>query len=887
MHHDESLHATYAWYLFKGRGYSYNPIMHGPLQFYVMAFLYMLFGDNETTARLFAVICGSGIVALPYFLRREIGRYGALTASLVLAISPTFLYFSRFARDDIYLDFFSLLMVLAMWSYLRERRPAYVYLLAFSAALAMVTMEASYITFFIFGSFVLLALLKEWLAGPSSGRAISEALRSIPLDAWLYSICTFGVTVVLLYSSFLSNPYGIWDPRHSLLSPDRQDILGGITYWISQHGVARGGQPWFYYLLLFPLYEQIALVFGLCGAVWAILRRNLFTTFLLYWALLAIAIYSWAGEKMPWLFLHLLLPTILLAATFIGQLLTGLRGSWRLVLVGFLAILLVMEAHSAQALAYADGANPTEMLVYVQTSNDVPAVSKEVLRLVHRTQGNSPPPFVQVDNADLGGWPFEWYFRNLPAGDVSYDSNFSNPTAPILLMLGPEYDLYNTSLNHRYTISQYRWNWWFPEDYKGLTFDNGMCETPQHEVACKPGQKGVVFLKTGAPCHGTQTQSCSPIQTPAAINVFHAVVQPSTWRHLWSWFVFRRPFGQRSSRMLYIYVRKDLVSGRSGALPPSPPFSSPAPGNQNGFSRLGYRQTYSFGGTGSNQGQLLNPRGVTTGPGGNVYVADAGNHRVDIFGPTGRFLRSFGTAGLGRGEFNNNESPMDVAVSPQGNIYVADWWGDRVEEFDANGRFLRSWGHYGTHGGYGFFGPRSLAVGRNGNVYVADTGNRQIAVFSSSGRFRFRFGSSGSGSGQFQEPSSVLVGPHDDVYVTDMWNSRIQRFDAEGHFLGSWAVPTWAAQSYEEPFAAALANGNVVATDPANGRILEFGPTGKRIGAISSSSMSLPIGIATGIDGRIYVTDSHDNKVLVFAPLRKSGRLTPSAHLTRTRAPRP
>ena len=107
MHHDESLHATYAWYLFQGLGYHYDPVMHGPLQFYVMAFFYLLFGDSEASARLFAVLCGSVIVFLPYFLRRDMGRAGALIASVALAVSPAFMYYSRFARDDILLEFFS------------------------------------------------------------------------------------------------------------------------------------------------------------------------------------------------------------------------------------------------------------------------------------------------------------------------------------------------------------------------------------------------------------------------------------------------------------------------------------------------------------------------------------------------------------------------------------------------------------------------------------------------------------------------------------------------------------------------------------------------------------------------------------------------------------
>src|SRR3954453_18402759 len=97
LHHDENLHAVYSWYLYIGRGYVHDPLMHGPYQFHVMALMYFLFGAANQTARLAAVFHGTAIVFLPYFLRRELGYRGALTASLLFMISPSFLYFSRFA----------------------------------------------------------------------------------------------------------------------------------------------------------------------------------------------------------------------------------------------------------------------------------------------------------------------------------------------------------------------------------------------------------------------------------------------------------------------------------------------------------------------------------------------------------------------------------------------------------------------------------------------------------------------------------------------------------------------------------------------------------------------------------------------------------------------
>ena len=46
------------------------------------------------------------------------------------------------------------------------------------------------------------------------------------------------------------------------------------------------------------------------------------------------------------------------------------------------------------------------------------------------------------------------------------------------------------------------------------------------------------------------------------------------------------------------------------------------------------------------------PRGIAVGPSGDIYVAAAGNHAVEVYSPSGRFIRSFGTVGTAPGQFN-------------------------------------------------------------------------------------------------------------------------------------------------------------------------------------------------------------------------------------------
>jgi uncharacterized protein (TIGR03663 family) len=837
MHHDESLHAYYSWLFYTGKGYTYDPLMHGPFQFEVVPIFYLLFGAGEFAARMLAVVLGTVLIGLPYLLRRYLMVPGALLASLMLAISPAFVYYSRFIRDDIYLACFSLLMFVSIVRYIESRRSVWLYILAAATALAVASMEAAYLTIFIFGSFLIFQALRERLG---TGGPLLAALRATSLDTWLMAAAIFVVLTVLFYSTFFTNPYGIWDTRYPLfthtghglaIDPNRKDILGGIGYWQAQHYVERGGQPWFYYLLLMPLYEQLALLFGIAGIVYCALRRTLVGTFLVWWAVMAFALYSWAGEKMPWLVIHIVLPLILLAGYFLGNMaLSRWRRAFLASGIAFLA-LLALELHSTFMLNYVDGANPTEMLIYVQTSQDVPTVANEIKRMPEW-----PNVTVGLDTQDVGGWPFEWYLRDDTA--VTQTTTFNGPQCggqycQVLLMLGPEYDQYSSTLLSHYVAQKYRWNWWFPEDYK-VWF---------------PTNFGAFFSGHG--------------------SLSDLVGTPTDWSHIWNWLIYRTPFGPRDARWMYVLVRRDLVPGakyypKRGANPSSvTAVSAPA---------LHYALQSSLSGTSS---PLYGPRGIAADSKGNVYVADTLNHRVVEFGRSGREVRTFGSAGTAPGQFSTNNSPLGVAVGPDGLIYVTDTWNQRIEVFSPAGKLVREWGGGAIGSGPGqFYGPRSLAVAPSGRVYVADTGNKRIQVFTSRGKYLFSWGASGSGSGQFNEPSSVALDASGRVYVSDFWNQRIQVFTPSGHFLRSWSVPDWMPQSYDEPYLAVdRSTGHILASDPGQQQVLVYTDTGKVVGAIGSGNLPMPIGVAVTDNGHVLASEPNANRIAVL--VKNTGSTTP------------
>lgn len=831
LHHDESLHAYYAWKLFAGQGYTYDPLMHGPLQFEVTSLFYVLFGDSEFTARLFAALLGTALIALPIFLRHHLGRLGALFAALMLTVSPVFLYFSRFIRDDIYLAFFTLALFICVIRYLETHHARFVYVGAAVLALAVASMEAAYITIFIFVTFLAVEALREYL-GERRGPVLS-AIRGTSLDTWLTGFFVFVLITVILYSTFFTNPFGIWDTRYSLLSPDRKDILGGLTYWNAQHAVMRGGQPWFYYLLVLPLYEQLAVLFGVAGAIYSVVRRSLVTSFLLWWAVVGLLMYSWAGEKMPWLSMHIALPLVLLAALFLGKAFSTQR-RWILLLSGTVfATLLALEVHSTLALSFRDAANPTEMLIYVQTSQDVPVVAQEATALSQRLTGGTSMP-IGLDNADVGGWPFIWYFRNFT--NITETSNFSGTTCagqycPMLIMLEPEFTQYGSTLSKHYVVQKYRWNWWFPEDYKQWF----------------PDHVGSLFLGLS----GRGTVASDPLGTG------------SDWQHLWNWLVYRQPFADRGARWMYVLVRRDLVPGSQLFATTPPAVGSGGPiVTSSSIAALKVPLRLTIGAANG----LSAPRGLATDSHGNLYVADPPNHRIIKFSPKGKELVRWGTVGAGPGQFNHLDSPQGIAVGPDGNIYVADTWNQRIQVFSSSGSFLRQWGGGAIGSSPGqFYGPRGLAVGADGRVYVADTGNERIQVFDSQGKYLSSIGVKGTGPGQFTEPSSVALGPAGKMYVADFWNQRIQEFDTNGTFLRSWPVVDWVPQSYDEPYLSVNPfTGVVYATEPQQRRVVAWTSKGKVLGSIGSAQLSLPVGVTVRPDGAIAVSDATGAHVDVF-----------------------
>lgn len=1029
MSHDESLHTLYSWNLYAGKGFQHDPLMHGPFLFHANALIYFLFGDNDFTARVVPALFGVVLVILPYWLRPWLGRYGALAASFMLLISPGILYYSRYIRNEVYINVYTTLMVLAFFQYMRTRAARWLFVGAIAVSLMHASKEVSYIHGFIGVSFITLAYMWEnlsrvarqnlnyvllglifvlvagitymavqadqliavsgegenafnpWgyidlmimITGLLTGAVIIQlgidrtnrpvtlfvkSLFSHQLDVGKAALAAIIVWIVL-YTTIFSNINGLYT-----------GTIGAVSYWLAQQEVQRGGQPWYYYLFLAPLYEFLPFFVGVVGGLVYLIRRKLpahadppplqpgqspaalraervsspdgtvywasdggtFASFLIYWTLLSFVIYSWAGEKMPWLSVHMTLASIYLAAhviqTVLGQfnwtesrqkggLLLGVvlllipaaltaifttqpfqsqslqsisetmkfiaglvvlailvgaiwvygrrLGRFLALRAAFITLLLLLSLLTirfAWLLNYVNYDYVNELLVYAHGGPDVKIALNQIDEISRRTVGDK---MIRLAYDNESTWPLEWYLREYP-NRVYYSDNPNREAldSPVVIVSSVNESKVKPYLGDRYTPFRYRLVWWPVEDYKGQT-PQKLWET---YISGPP-------LPAGTP----DTPEAQANRQAAARENRRKLWNIIFYRHYEDYDLNEWPFVHR----FFVYIRNDVLNEvwdyQSGPVQLAAPAAQLDPYNGK---RTETEALQAWGSNGSGDGQFTTPRGLAVGPDGSIYVADAGNHRIQVFDPEGQFLLKWGSQGSEPGQFNE---PWGIAVGQDGTVYVADTWNHRIQAFSSTGEFKDSVGTFvnvqsdpqAEPGN--FWGPRDIAIDAQGNLYVTDTGNKRVQKFTPDLQFLQSWGGGGIIPGAFEEPVGIKIDRQGNIYVADTWNHRIQKFDPNFNPVLQWDVAGWESESVvNKPYLAVDDQNRVFISDPEGYRIIAYdGNSGNVLVTWGQygqdlASLSLPVGLAVDSQGRLLVADSDNNRVMRFeAPVISGG----------------
>ncbi len=181
MSHDESLHTYFSYLLYKGQGYQHNPMMHGPLQFHLIALSYFMFGASDFTARIPAATFSIITILVIWVWRRYLGRAGAIAAAIMALISPFLLYYGRYTREDSYVGVSLFVMLYSILRYFETGKAKFIYLIAGSLVIHYLTKETSFIytaqiLIFLAVYFIVRVTRKAWEGGSGAFRGFLISL---------------------------------------------------------------------------------------------------------------------------------------------------------------------------------------------------------------------------------------------------------------------------------------------------------------------------------------------------------------------------------------------------------------------------------------------------------------------------------------------------------------------------------------------------------------------------------------------------------------------------------------------------------------------------------------------------------------------------------------
>jgi len=164
---------------------------------------------------------------------------------------------------------------------------------------------------------------------------------------------------------------------------------------------------------------------------------------------------------------------------------------------------------------------------------------------------------------------------------------------------------------------------------------------------------------------------------------------------------------------------------------------------------------------------------------GNYYVSEYGDFdRIQKFDSSGTPLCQWGEHGSEPGQFLR---PQALAIDESNQLWVADACNHRLQIFDLNEtppKLVRVLGREGSGPGE-FKYPYGIWLGPDDTILVAEFGNHRVQRLRRSGEQLAVFGSAGRGPGQFHQPWSLVLNSQGEVIALDSYNHRLQKFRFE------------------------------------------------------------------------------------------------------------
>jgi sugar lactone lactonase YvrE len=750
---------------------------------------------------------------------------------------------------------------------------------------------------------LLLGLVAGWLVSLADliddrhlgGSAGIRGVLRIFRQPWAIAAFFIGFAVIYipLFGNFFTYIPGLAD-----------GIYRGVEYWAGVHNTRRLDQPWFYYPMLMLLYETLPFLLALAALIivpiawversgrkshFVFSLKGMFAGYCLWWFTLALLAYSVAGEKVPWLNMQVALPAILAAAILAERVVrridwrrvikpTGgvLFGSLFIIIFACVAVIigqLISIGELGKSVQPPAGSTIESTRTYQLLETLITAVVGVSLLGVtvwlwrtRRVAGYTMRAvifilFVVV----LGAYGIKSsVLANYVHPDVAVEPLVQVQTAPDIVLFVQRLERLARDVRDTYRIT--------PPTPGSTTLApdpagaKGLPILVSNEVAWKlvwylRSYTNVGYFKPNT--EATSNTDIIPLKdsrgNPYAVIAMQASEDQSRVQE-----ALRGQYTRYQIRFRWWFPEDD---GGYGSIGKAPPGSATPDREKKAIQNTDWGKlwrTFTTQPSASQMWRYIMYRELATTPGAVDMVYYIRNElEPDLPLASGM------------------ETP--ISETPASNVSgYSDLAGGQVAG-NRDGQFRL---------------PRGVALAANGDLLVLDSQNGRVQRFSSAGSFISKFGSPGTGDGQFSlislstgkivsseqsdgGPGGITVDEEGNIYVSDTWGYRIQKFDANGNFLLKWGEgldvkndPSLAQRrpdgfygprglfydkDKKELYVADTGNRRIVVFDKNGTALRQFGSSGSGPGQFNE-----PTGVAVSTDGIVYVTDLRNKRVQVL-----------------------
>ena len=723
---------------------------------------------------------------------------------------------------------------------------------------------------------------------------------------WALLFASFWATLWLLFSGLFANF------RAGFVN----GTSGSLGYWLQQQEVARGEQPWFYYLMLLALYEvlPVALAAGaLLGARrvprpleetgdigsspnWPLLVRD----FLIWWALASLLAYSVASEKMPWLVVHTVLPLLLLGGIAAARLSRSVERTVvddptvaGLVCLGALFPIALIMLLGGRPFEADDAAGLAQTMRWLTTLLATLLLVFAARRLARPLESRTARRWLLIGVLlTIGLWSVRTAWRaSYVNDDLATELLVYAHSAPDVKVVMQEIERlatrrgWGTGLEVAYT-SEVAWPFaWYLRSLPGTR----LLDDIEPEI----GSADVV-LTSSTPTEALWTMVARgyaerryrrtwwPVESyrvDGLGDLGQRLTSLETWRQIRDVALHRRYRGATLRDWplredMSMFVRSDLEP-LGDALPQSLTGLASKPAL--GLDVLSPEPLWVSEGLLAGM-PLSAPAGVAAWSQGGWLVADSGNNRVLGIDANGAVDLAIDSA-----EGVDFDQPWGVAWRSTGDLAIADTWNGRVVLLAAGDDPAAAvvWQPDDDHGSLRgpLYGPRALAYDDRGQLAISDTGNGRVLLVSVADHVADH--RAVVVAERFREPVGLTFA-NATLLLADSANRTLRFLDSQslepvsGRRLNAWH----GSSVNDKPFLAQLDSGLIVTSVPARGGLMVLEPNGSPRAFVDipheADEPPRPVGVAVsrGLEQELVaVTDIDNNRLLVFnaSDLQPSG----------------